>query len=789
MSSTDIYDVDAAGEDDSPVTRRRGDKEPPPVYRIYEGSRIAISSSVGKLWQRRVNAAVKAYEQVTIMWDEVFKYYNNNQGKPIESSRGVFKRGDVTENVVFSNLNVMLPAVYSKNPDITCSSADSTEQDFCKALEKLINTLFRTSLRAKMKIKKCVGIGLLTNFGILKLDYTRKDDSREIAVQQMTEITTALAKAKNQEEVSMLYGQLEALEMNMEVMKPSGPSLNNVLPHNLIIDPYAEMQDGTDAEWMAERVFLPTSMLTQRFTKPDPEAPTDPGKLEAGSRVLIYKPTHKASFDTSQGKRDDGLGFVQEAMEGGVQSIHHTDDERTAYLNMYTTECYLIWDKLTHRVMLFHRDDWSWPLWVWDDPLNVSRFFPYFIIGYTMSTGGTVAVGETAYYMDQQDEVNAINRKLKRMRTSVFDYFFYNADKTDSDQIEKMLNGMRGENLGSDSKHVLGIKAGEGKIADIFESLYPRMDQYKELFNKQDLLDSINRITNTSDALRGVQFKTNTNEDAVNTYQESMKLSVGAKVDVVEDAVADIAISLSELCVQYMTQNEVIGLIGPTLGQYYRQMSVAQLNSMYNMEIVAGSMEKPNSVFKKKEAVQIAQAVGQFAQAAPGATLKVMLKVLEQAFTEVVIQPEDWAAIDAEIQAKTSQGVGSATGTQPGGNQPQEQPPGGAPAGSPAAPTPSPTQGPGTQPGQNIEQLLANIPPDVKQQVVQMKQQGADPHLIMSYLLQHVAALHAGQVQPQGAGGAAPQPTGGAPSPQVPKPPPIKPPNMKALSKSMGGMQ
>jgi hypothetical protein len=781
---TDVYgadetDVDDVGED-APTPSKPGN-EPEPVYRIYEGSRIAISSSVGKLWQRRINAAIKAYEQVTIAWDEVFRYYNNSQGRPIESSRGVFKRGDVTENVVFSNLNVMLPAVYSKNPDITVSTSDSTDQDFCKALEKLINTLFRTTLRAKLKIKKCVGVGLLTNFGVLKLDYTRKDDSREVAVQQLTQITQQLAVAKTQEEVSNLYGQMEALEMNMEVMKPSGPSLNNVLPHNLIIDPYAELQDGTDADWQAERVFLPTAMLTQRFTIPDPDSPSESNDLKGGNRVLIYKPTHKASFDTSDGKRDDGLGFVQQAMEAGIDSTHHTDDERTAYLNMYTTECYMIWDKLTRRVMLFHRDDWTWPLWVWDDPLNISRFYPYYIVGYTMSTGGTVAVGESSYYLDQQDEINVINRKLRRMRTSVFDYFFYNADKTDSDQIEKMLNGIRGENVGSDQKHVCGVKAGEGKIQDVFESLYPRMDQYKELFNKQDLLDAINRITNTSDALRGVQFKTNTNEDAVNTYQESMKLSVGAKVDVVEDAVADIAISLAELCVQYMTVDDVIGLIGPALGQFFKPMSVAMLNSTYNMEIVAGSMEKPNSIFKKKEAIQIAQAVGQFAQAAPGATLKVMLKVLEQAFTEVVIQPEDWAAIDAEISAKTGQGTGSATGTQPGGNQPgqaPDQPPGGADPGTPGAPTPSPTQGPGVQPGANIEQLLSNIPMQVKQQVLQMKNSGASPQMIMSYLLQHVAALHAAQGGPPGA----PQPPpgngsggggGGASAPVLPKKSPL----------------
>lgn len=754
----DVFNVDTndVGDTSSGTTRRN---EPAPVYRIYEGSRIAISSSVGKLWEKKVTAAIAAYEQVTIIWDEVFKYYNNNQNKAIESTRGVFKRGDGTENIMFSNLNIMLPAVYSKNPDITCSTIDEVEEPFTKSLEKVLNRLIRNqnALNAKPKIKKAVGVGLLTNFGILKLDWTKKNDSREIAVQQMQELTTQLATAKTQEEVELIYGKLESLEISMEVLKKSGPSLCNVLPHNLIIDPYAEQQDGCDADWMAERCFLPTAMLTERYTQPDPATQSESNDLvgndggiketSAGARVLVYKPTHKAAFNTADGRRDDGLGLVLKAIESGSQSIHHTDDERTAYLHMYTTECYLVWDRVTRRVMLFQRDDWSWPLWVWDDPLEISRFYPYFILGYTMSTGGTVAVGETAYYMDQQDAINDINRKLKRMRTSVFDYFLYNSDMVDSDQIEKLINAVRGEAFG-DTKHVIGVKAGEKKISDLIEPIVPRMDQYKELFDKQGLLDAINRITNTSDALRGVQFKTNTNEDAVNTYQESMKLSVGAKVDVVEDVVADIAHSLAELCVQNLTQQDVADLVGQTFAMAWQQMSVAEFNGRYSIEIVAGSMEKPNSVFKKQEAVQIAQAVGQFAQAAPGATLQIMLRVLEQAFTEVVIKPEDWQAINQEIQAKTAQGVGAPQGTAEG---PQSAP---ATADQGAAP---PTNGQGAPQQSPIAQILANLPPEIKQQVVMMKQQGKSDQQIQSFLLQHIAALHSGQAKPQGAGIGAPK--------------------------------
>src|SRR5258708_4739614 len=174
--NTDIFDVDTNDVGDTSSNAKVTEQ---PVYQIYAGARIACSSSVGKLWDRRIKAAMKAYEQTMIIWDEVFKYYNNNQMKAAESSRGLFKRGDGTENVVFSNLNIMLPAVYSKDPDITCSTVDDSEEPFCKALEKLLNIQIRQKLRAKPKIKKCVGIGLLTNFGILKLDYTRKDDSRE----------------------------------------------------------------------------------------------------------------------------------------------------------------------------------------------------------------------------------------------------------------------------------------------------------------------------------------------------------------------------------------------------------------------------------------------------------------------------------------------------------------------------------------------------------------------------------------------------------------------------------
>lgn len=700
---TDLFNPDAEA---------KTPPQPQPLYQQYEGSKIVISKQVGKYWKNKYDAALTAYEEVRIAWEEVYRYYNHSQNKSLQTPRGVFRRGDSSENVVFSNLNIMLPAIYSRDPDVTCNTNDKADEPFVNCLEALLNAIFQRKnlLSAKPKIKKAAGVALLTNFGVLKLDWTKKDDSIELAAQEMQRISNDLVTAKDQERVDELYGQLQSLESTMDLLKPGGPSLGNVLPHNLVIDPYAEQPDGADAAWMCETVYFPTAGLIEKFTYKENEAERNP------VRSLIYKPTHKAAFSDGalSGGRDDGLGLVLRALDGAADRPTSFEEEgRRAYVDMYYTECKLLWDKHLKRVLLFHCDDWTWPLWVWDDPLGISRFFPYFIISLTMSTGGTVSVGESAYILDQQDEINDINRQIGKIRRSVFDYFYYNSDVITQDEAEKFIAGVRGETAGA--QHMLGVKAGEGgKIQDMIQAFAPPSLQYEMLFDKPKIFDSVNRITNTSDALRGVQFKTNTNVASVQSYQESMRLSVGAKVDIIEDTVADVALALAELCVQNLDAEEVASLVGDDLAKNWEQMTVQEFTRKYSVNVVAGSMEKPNSVFKKKEAIEVAQAVGQFARAAPGSVTKIMLGVLQQAFTEIAIKPEDWEGLTNEINASMQKGAPA--GATPGV---QGQP------GRPAAV------------GADPAALMARAQqagPEARQKVVQMSAAGASPQDILSFI-------------------------------------------------------
>ena len=106
---TDLFDPDVASEEKRPP-------QPQPLYQQYEGSKIVISKQVGKYWKNKYDNAIIAYEEIRNVWEEVYRYYNHSQNKSIQTPRGV-RRGDSTENAVFSNLNIMLPAIYSRDPD------------------------------------------------------------------------------------------------------------------------------------------------------------------------------------------------------------------------------------------------------------------------------------------------------------------------------------------------------------------------------------------------------------------------------------------------------------------------------------------------------------------------------------------------------------------------------------------------------------------------------------------------------------------------------------------------
>jgi hypothetical protein len=112
--------------------------------------------------------------------------------------------------------------------------------------------------------------------------------------------------------------------------------------------------------------------------------------------------------------------------------------------------------------------------------------------------------------------------------------------------------------------------------------------------------------------------------------------------------------------------------------------------------------------------------------------MRIMLRVLEQAFTEVVITPEDWVQLEKEAEANLQKGVTTGGDPSQGG-------------------------------GGDIKQQLMSLPPEIKQQAMQMKEQGMPDDQIKAFLMEAVQKQGGGQGAPpsapeqQGAPQSAPQ--------------------------------
>lgn len=679
-----------------------------PVYTVYENSRIPVSKAMGKIWKMRWEEARKHIEHYGFKdrWDEAIRYYQNDQGGRAGKRHRLeevgtgdsheFKYG--SENIVFANVSALVPAVYAKNPDVEITSVKAEGEQGAELYERLLDTLFKRKIAPgislKDKMRKLVLTTMLTNVSYLELSYVRKEDGSEAAVEEIEKLSKELSEAKKPEDIRTIEGKLQALEHKIALLSPSGPKSKFRLPHMVLRDPASDSADLCDDDYVFVGEYIRTDFLRAVYGKKDAN----------GEWMSIYKPTHVLSGDKNSLGHDDEINNFTLLTEGA-------EHERYGYANKDDFEhacrtlCWYVWDKTTRRVFLFNESDWTWPVWVWDDPYNLSRFYPIFPLTFYTDPKDPYARSEIMYYLDQQDEINEINNERARMRHWVLSKIFVNTNTVrDSTQIEAFLRG-------NTRKMVHGLDIPEGKsISDVLGAFPAPSTQYETLFDTRPVIESINRVSSVTPILQNVQFKTNTTNRAIESYESSTQMRLDEKIDAVEDMLGDFGRALLEMCVQFMTAQEVEDLLGSDFvqskGGWLEAQDVGAFNRDYSFDIVGGSTLKPTAKVKKEQAMQMGQILGQFANASPMLII-VMLKMLQRAFSDdVIITPEEWEVIVQGTQQQMQRGSPDQGGGSPeGAGQPAEAPQEGQPA----------EGGDINAIMTQVEQIIDRLPPEAKQ--------------------------------------------------------------------------
>lgn len=654
-----------------------------PVYQVFPNSKIPVSPKMGAFWERRMKEGVKYLENTHAKdrWDEVIRYYQNDQGgksskrrKLSQVSTGRDSEAALdygTENIVFGNVSSLVPAIYAKNPDIEITSnKEGSDEKQLDMYEKLVNVLFdrkvQPGLNLKNKMRRATIMAMLTNLSYIELSYVKKEDSSQAVVDEVMKLSEELQAAKDTKEIARIEGKLLALDERINMLSASGPRMRVRAPWEVIVDDMAEEPDLSDATYAIVCDYIRTEFLRAMYGTMDSD----------GNWKPIYAPSHVVSAaDRDISGHDDEINHFALLGDGEEDYKKYGYKNESDYRDACRTKVWYVWDKTTRRVLLFNDKDWSMPIWVWDDPYKLSRFFPFFALSFYTDPVERYARSEVMYYLDQQDEINKINNERSRMRHWVMSKVFVNTTvMQDATAVKKFLSNDTADT-------VFGVKLPEGvKISDAIGTLPAPSTQFEQLFDTGPILQSINRLSSVTPVLQNEQFKTNTTNKAIESYESSTQTRLDEKIDAIEDILGDIGQALLEMCVQFMSSDDVAALIGQqaiaAAGGWQPELTPEQFNETYNFAIVGGSTLKPTSKVKKEQAVQLGQTVGQFATAVP-TVIPVIMRMFERAFKEdFVITDEDWAAINqALVQAVTQQPAPSANGggrPPEGGQAPQQ---------------------------------------------------------------------------------------------------------------------
>jgi hypothetical protein len=675
-------------------------------YKMVGSSKIPVSKANGKVWKSRVGQALKQTEDVRNSWEEAIRYYENDQlnhrqGRDNASGNTIGNQKlnnniTETENVVFANVTTMVPALYARNPTAEFTANVEAMKKQATILERLVNVLgarrASPGINLKPKAKRCVVTTLLTNRSWIKIGWTPRVESSEAALGDLAKLSKALEKAKTSKEIVEIEGQIQALEESIDILQPAGPYAKVKSPFEVLVDPNAKEIDLSDAQWVIEFDMLPTEFILARYAT----------KVSDTEFKSIYKPTHimKSTLDGEDSVMDrENFAIFSNSSEDTAKSFGFSDEE--AFNKAKMTKVAIVWDKVTRRVMMYNTNDWTWPIWVWDDPLQLDTFFPYYPLTFFESPNGPLTKGEVSHYLDQQDAINEITDEQRRARRWARRNIFFNMNLISQGDVEAVLKGddgtARGINIPPDMR-----------LSDAIGSIPPPSIQFEKLFDKESLYRAIDRISSVSTVMRGEQFKTNTNQQAVQANVGASNMRVDEKSDQIEDWIGAIYWGLAQLCVMNMDKETVVNLIGEA-GAEWENMTAQEIHSL-SYTVVGGSTKKPTSAAKKEEALEFGQVLGQFVQAAPGPVLKMMMQVMEKAFDEVTMREEDWEELQAAIE-------------QQSGNAPPAE---GQPGGENDITTASPEQ---------LKQVLAKLPPELKTQVMSAIESGVSPQKALQSVL------------------------------------------------------
>ena len=606
------------------------------------GNAIPVFPTIKDRFIKEFDKAKSVAELLYPDWSECFESY-----KQVGSIDDFKEKGFAQVNFTRMIVNSLIDNTYMQNPHTELTSLDTEGTDMGEAIQIAIDNLTKkygkNRLNLKPNILRAILYALFTNLGIVRLHYQNEEESIDTIRDKYNTTMLKLREEKDFDKAAKLYQSLELLNNKLVFAQEFGIRLEHVSPFNFFCDVDTTQADLSDATIVFEREYINEDMIKADYLI-----------YNTDENCYYYKHSPDVKYDASN---YTPIEFSEESLKASiVEDIMKDETEVQGKLKRENkTPCIWIFDKITKLVYLYREDNFDNPLWVFEDELALSRFFHHFVLNLSSTFSSIYQVGELSFMIPQQQVINDSIRQKQIIKNTSFNNFIYDSNAIEETEISKLFTNVeKGRN-----STLTGIKV-KARVQDLDKVIKPFMlpiASMPDLLRTEQEEENIYRISRTTKAMTGGEYKTNTTNQALDKYQNFQDSRSATIIDKIEDFVEQIMWSTIEIVVSKYSKEKLQYLIPASKLQQFQTMSVEELNRMFSFSIASGSIEKSTSESKKKEAMMLMQVLGQFGTGMPMTVMSLVLKLMENLVTAGTITKDDFDRLKKEGEAVMQKGI------------------------------------------------------------------------------------------------------------------------------------
>lgn len=505
-------------------------------------------------------------------WIDEIKRAEGACEKWVERGRKIVKRyrdersgGTETRqfNILWSNVQTLLPAVYSKTPKADVErrfrDKDPVGRTAAQILQRALDFELEHYPDFTSAMQNAVIDRLVPGRGVAWVRYA------PVIASQSGMLSPDAGDVDGDE----LAGDDDSItEDTYEAVQHECAPVDYIAWEDFIHSPARTWEEVT---WVGRRVFLGRDELVNRF--------------EAGADVPMN------------------------AKPAGM-----TDDEVRQGKNRKKAEVYEIWDK-SGKTVVWVCKDWPELLDEKPDPLQLDGFFPCPRPLYaTLTTDSLVPVADFVYYQDQADELDDVTARISMLTEALRVIGVYDASAT---ALRSLLNGGGNKMVAVDSWAMFAERGGIKGAVDWFpvEQIVVVIEKLYEA--RETIKQTIYEETGLADILRGASQASETaTAQGLKARFASLRLK-RTQNDVAQFASDLIRIKAEIMCTRYQPETlvQMSGImqtadaqyIGPAL-ELLKQEPLRQ----FRVEVAADSLVEMDEQAEKASRVEFLTAAGGF---------------------------------------------------------------------------------------------------------------------------------------------------------------------------------